>query len=367
MMSSMKKIIAFSVGVLLLSTFMSCAALTRYKCNREYAAKKGMEDAEAGRTSQPAKLEGGSCEGDYSASSFTKDYLYGYDQKKAEVCHSGMATTLGRLDGEAGNLAKPQKAKLQLCSDMRDFAKYQTTYDNEFQKSYCGAARIAKTGTEHGAALQASDYDSAFSSCGPKMKKTYTDAYKKGVLSFCTIDQAEKMGAADAAAKKSMEEGLSKYGRCVEMGKPEVKKAFQRSFEDAQVRIRNEEADRLAAENQRLAQEQERIRLAKLEDFRRNVAHSSFVFQNKMYYANCSVGGDKSFIQVDVENPNAQQVLIQGNWKVIYHNANFAKITEDRTVEAVLLTPNNRKSFQKMTLPRDAEYCRAEFVGSGRM
>ena len=58
------------------------------------------------------------------------------------------------------------------------------------------------------------------------------------------------------------------------------------------------------------------------------------------------------------------QVLIQGNWKVIYYNGDFAKITEDKTTEAVLITGNNRKSFQKLTLPRDATFCRAEYVGA---
>jgi hypothetical protein len=75
------------------------------------------------------------------------------------------------------------------------------------------------------------------------------------------------------------------------------------------------------------------------------------------------VAGDRSFVQIDVDNAYPEQVLIQGNWKVIYYNNDFAKITEDKTTEAVLITGNNRKSFQKLTLPRDATFCRAEFVG----
>ena len=75
----MKKIALLALTV---ATLSSCAALTRYKCNREYAAKKGMEDAAAGLVSMPSRLDGSSCEGDYSPSAFSKDYNYGFQQKK---------------------------------------------------------------------------------------------------------------------------------------------------------------------------------------------------------------------------------------------------------------------------------------------
>ncbi|MGZ3696269.1 MAG: hypothetical protein ACXWQO_19910, partial [Bdellovibrionota bacterium] len=99
-------------------------------------------------------------------------------------------------------------------------------------------------------------------------------------------------------------------------------------------------------------------------EFNRNVATTAFPFQLRNYVSRCSVAADRSFVQVEVDNAYPEQILIQGNWRVIYYNNDFTKLTEDRTTEALLITGNNRKSFQKLTLPRDSAYCRAEFLGT---
>ncbi|WP_160519846.1 hypothetical protein, partial [Escherichia coli] len=73
-------------------------------------------------------------------SDYSKDYNYGFQQKKNEICMPATAATWGRADGEAGAEAKPQKGKLGMCEDNRLYV----LYDNEFKKAFCAPAR-AKT------------------------------------------------------------------------------------------------------------------------------------------------------------------------------------------------------------------------------
>ncbi|MGZ3696377.1 MAG: hypothetical protein ACXVBL_19015, partial [Bdellovibrionota bacterium] len=148
----------FIAPLLALTLFSSCAALTRYKCNREYAAKKGMEDADAGRLSMPSRLDGSSCEGEYSPSDFSKDYNYGFHQKIQEVCQAGSVANYGRADGEAGNVNKPQKAKLGLCADSKDAKKLDSIYEGEFRKAFCAPARASTLGAQRAQSWQEADF-----------------------------------------------------------------------------------------------------------------------------------------------------------------------------------------------------------------
>ncbi|MCO5142259.1 MAG: hypothetical protein M9962_04120 [Oligoflexia bacterium] len=186
----MKKIALLFLCVLYIPfLFTSCAALTRYKCNREYAVKKGMEDADAGRLSQPSRTEGSSCEGDYSGATFSKDYLYGFQQKKNEICQITMASQLGKTDGEQGNTNKPNKGKLSLCVDLKNSQKLQSAYDKEFQKSYCSASRASNLGSARAQAWQEEDFSTAFADCSNQssLRSSYLSGYKKSLSEICTI------------------------------------------------------------------------------------------------------------------------------------------------------------------------------------
>lgn len=349
----MKKLILLSLA---LASLSSCAALTRYKCNREYAAKKGMEDASAGLTSMPSRLDGSSCEGEYTASSFSKDYNYGFQQKKQEICQLSTATAFGRTDGEAGLSAKPQKAKLNLCSEMREMRKFESTYENEFKKGYCSPARAAKAGLAAAQSWQDADYESSFGECGGSLRNAYMNSYKQTMAGACTPSEAEKLGAVEANARRPMEGLSSRFDRCANVGKGNLKEIFERSYLNAKDRLDRAEAERVALENERLRQQ-------KAAEFQRYTATASFLYLNRNYTSVCSISTDRSYVQVEVENRYPDQVLLRGNWRVQYYNSNFAKITEDQTLEAVLITGHNKKTFQKMTLPRDAIYCRAEYIG----
>jgi hypothetical protein len=335
----------------------SCAALTRYKCNREYAAKKGMEDASAGLSSQPSRLDGESCEGDYSAATFAKDYNYGFQQKKKEICQVSAASASGHADGEAGAIAKPQKARLSLCAGERNSAQLEAAYEREFKKSFCSSSRAAELGTARAQGWQDADYEGAFSSCGGSLKSAYMNAYRQTLSVSCSAGEAERLAVSDAQAKKPMGDGVAHFDRCASVGKGSLRNAYERSYLATKAQVDKEEAEKAALE-------QQRVREQKIAEFERYTATSTFLYQGRSYTALCAVSPDKSYVQVSVENRYPDQVLIQGRWRMIYFNQDFAKITEDRTEEALLITPNNKKAFQKMTLPRDASFCRAEFLGN---
>lgn len=357
-MRKIQQVLVWSLLGLGFVQLSSCAALMRYKCNREYAAKKGMEDAEAGRLSQPSRLEGNSCEGEYTASSFSKDYNYGFQQKKSEICQTSSAANFGRSDGEQGASQRPQKAKLALCSDTKDMRRLEAAYESEFLKSYCAPARATKAGITQAQAWQIADFETAFQGCKNQsaLKSAFQDAYKQTLASSCTSSEAERIGLADAAAGKSPAEGMARFDRCGDVGKSELKSVFEKSFLAQKSRLEKEAADRAAAE-------QERARQARIEEFTRNNTFTTFPFNGRPYISQCRISNDKSQVLVDVENRHPEQVLIQGNWRVIYFGSDFNKITEDRTLEAVLLGGHSKKTFQKLTLPPSAAYCRAEFQG----
>ena len=354
----MKKYSILIVASLTLLSLGSCAALSRYKCNPEYAAKKGMEDADAGRTSQPSRAEGSSCEGEYTASTFSKDYNQGFQKRKAEICQLGNAAGFGRKDGEEGNTNKPQKGKLALCNDMKDYRKLEAAYENEFRKSLCAPARASSVGTARARAWQAADFETAFADCkgAPNLKKAYMDAHRAAMASNCTVTEAEKSGVAEATARRPAAPVLDRLNQCDGSNRERIKSAFEASYKATSEKLAKEDSDRAAAE-------QARVREMKTAEFNRTTAQVVFGFNGKNYIARCSLPADRSYIQVEVENSNPEQALIQGNWRMVYYNDDFAKITEDRSQEAILVTANNRKSFQKMTLPRGAAHCRAEFLG----
>jgi hypothetical protein len=347
------------VPLVALTLFSSCAALQRYKCNREYAAKKGMEDADAGRLSMPARLDGASCDAEYSPSDFSKDYNYGFRQKQGEICQLTSVANYGRIDGEAGSLNKPQKAKLGLCNDTKDAKKLEATYEAEFRKAFCAPARASTLGTQRAQAWQEPDFDTTFHDCkkSAPLKAAYTSAYKVALANACTVVDAETSGAAEATAKRPSAPVIDRLNHCAANVKDSVVKAFETSYNTTRDRLAKEEGDRAAVEAAR-------IRQVKIDEFNRNVATTAFPFQVRNYVSRCTVSADRSNVQVEIDNNYPEQVLIQGNWRVIYYNNDFTKLTEDRTAEAVLITGNNRKAFQKMTLPRDAAYCRAEFLGA---
>ena len=357
--NALAPVVLFSCAAVAVLHLSSCAALMRYKCNKEYAAKKGMEDADRGQTSMPQRLEGNSCDGEYSASDFSKDYNYGFMMKKNEICQVTEAAKFGRNDGEAGASNRPTKSRLGICADTASVKKLEATYEAEFKKAYCAPARATKLGSARAASWQVSDFETAFSDCKTgvaALSNAYKVAYNDTMKSNCTVEAAMKMGVDEANARRDGAAGPARFNNCT-TNKEAALAAFAKSFEENKARVAKADAEAAA----KAAAE---ARAAKVAEFQRNTATSTFPFQLRNYISRCNVADDKSYVRVEVENQYPEQVLIQGNWKLQYYNNDFAKITEDKTTEAVLITGNNKKMFQKLTLPKDATFCRADYVGA---
>lgn len=354
-MNTFKSSLLLLAGCAVMATQLSsCAAIRRLTCNREYAAKKGMEDADAGRVSMPGRLEGNKCVDEYAPSDFSKDYNYGFEMRKNEICQASMAANFGRTDGEAGASGRPTKTRLGLCENK----KLEAVYETEFTKTYCAPARATKLGRERAQAWQISDFETAFADCKTGMKalsNAFKVAYADAMKTNCALGEAEKFGQQEATGRRDGSAGRIRFGNCTD-NKDEALAAFEKAFNIHRDRIAKEDA---AAAAQAAAA----ARTAKEAEFARTTATATFPFQLRNYISRCQVADDKSYVRVDVENAYPEQVLIQGNWRFQYYNNDFAKITEDRTAEAVLVTGNNKKTFQKLTLPKDAHFCRAEFVG----
>jgi hypothetical protein len=353
----MNKKILFQAAftALALATLPSCALL-RYKCNREFAAKKGMDDAVNGRTAMPGRLEGNSCDGDYSASDYSKDYNYGFQQKKTEVCSPATAATWGRADGEAGNAAKPAKGKLGMCEDNRLYV----LFDSEFKKAFCAPARAQKLGADKAASWQPADYETAFHDCGSSrtLRNAYMNSFRDTMANSCTLDNAKKSGAGEANARRAPD-GVRGHLQSCPKGSAELVSAYDNSFNEAKAAIDKAASD--AAATAAVA-----ARQAQVNEFMRTTATAYFPYNLRNYISRCAVSPDKSFITVEIENDYPEQIVIYGYWKISYYGNDFSKITEDRDQESVLVTGNNRKTFQKMTLPPTAVFCRAEFIGGGQ-
>lgn len=351
-----KKILLQAAFTALVLTALPSCALFRYKCNREYAAKKGMDDAVNGRTAMPGRLEGNSCDGDYSASDYSKDYNYGFQQKKTEVCSPATAATWGRADGEAGNAAKPQKGKLGMCEDNRLYV----LFDNEFKKAFCAPARAQKLGADKAASWQPADFETAFHDCGTSrtLRNAYMNAFRDTMATACTVDNAKKSGVAEANARRAPDNVRGHLQSCPK-GQNELVSAFDQSYADTKTAMDKADADAKAAAAAAARQ-------AQVNDFMRTTSTAYFTYSLRNYISRCSVSNDRSYVTVEIENDYPEQVVVYGNWKVSYYNNDFGKITEDTDQESVLVTGNNRKSFQKMTLPKDAVFCRAEFLGGGQ-
>jgi hypothetical protein len=343
--------VLLATSVLLLS---SCAMIQKLKCNKEYAAKKGMEDVEKGQLSQPGALEGNSCEGDYSASQFRNDYLYGFNQKKAEICQPSYAAKLGAEDGDAGLTNKPSLTKISVCSDVSGYKNFQTVYQTEFNKSYCSSTRAQRLGEADAKNFARNNFSGQFASCDGTTKSSYNTSYSTTLANMCTMNQATTKAMDDARAKRPSE--ATKYTVCPSNGS-QLMAGYTEAFSKMAAQVAKEDADRAAAEKEAARQKQ-------AADFMNSTSTASFYYGARPYSASCSIPQDKSHVQVVVTNPYADQILVQGNWRLQYYNNDFNKITEDNTMEAVLLTPNTKKSFQKLTLPRDASYCRAELVST---
>lgn len=284
---------AMTFSTLIGAAFMtsSCAMIQKLSCNTNNAKYQGAGDAEAGRTEQPGRNGGASCEGDYSPAQFQKDYLAGYEEKKNQMCQAGEIAKVAQKDGEAGANPADTLKNYTTCSSLPTYRSLVTTYNRVYTENLCSTVRAQKLAEKHGAEMNGGQFATHFVTC-----------------------------TANSLALKNAYDG-----------------AYTLAFQTAQKK--------------------------KQEEFVRTTGTTNFVVATKPYTASCQVASDQSHVKVTVNNPNSEKALIQGAWNYQYYDQSFNKMADDSGVEAVLLTPQSSKSFMKMTLPKNATFCRAEFAG----
>lgn len=348
----MKKIKWLLVVVLQASLLSSCAYIQKLTCNKDYAAKKGREDLDAGRG--PGGAES-SCEGEYSTAQFRSDYMSAYTQRKSELCREATAISYATDDGSKGLKEKPSLGKLAICADLPQNAALQAQYQSHFLKSFCAETRVQMVAEGKAKAYSPADFAGDLPGCSAGLQNLYQEKYSFALGAQCNRGQAENIAVQEARERKNLESGLSRWKVCPQRYS-ELEQAYTSAFRATAFQMDQEE-------RARIAKEQEALRQQKAAEFAKSTGTSSFFYQHRPHSASCNVAQDRSAVQVIVENPYTETLMLQGNWRLQYYNQDFQKITEDQMPEALLIGAKARKSFQKLTLPRDASYCRAEYVG----
>lgn len=262
------------------------------------------------------------------------------------TCNSNNASHQGAQDAMNGNANMPGLRGGDSCEEA-EYSKSQ--FQADYRKGYeakkneiCVPAEVVKiTQTNVEAGMSKTDVEkkigacvglSAYNSLKSTLDRTFTET-------FCSTRRAEKIGNQHGLELASRNFDTHFSGCEAKWGilKPTYEQAFVK-------------AEKQAHKN-------------KQDLFVKNTGTSQFTLDQKNLTATCVIPVDQTHVTVTVSNPNASQTLVQGQWNYQYYDKDFIKIADDSGVDAVLLSPQSNKSFTKMTLPRNANFCRAEFAG----
>ena len=260
-------------------------------------------------------------------------------------CNTNNAQKRGENDATLGLASKPGLQSGKSCEGEYTAAQFEADYTSAFnlkKAQICTPATALTFGKEDGLNADTNKKQLAkFEYCKgmnlyTKIQDSYNAEFNKA---YCSDDRAAKLGSNEGTklASNSFE---TSFTLCSQKQMKHLKVAYTKNY-------------------------QEGLKTAKtkqINDFISTKSTANFnVNQNKLSSL-CKINSDKSAAVVDVTNQAANELLLQGDWKFEYYNLNFEKITEDNYREALLINANNSKQFNKMTLPKTAEYCRAEFV-----
>ena len=262
------------------------------------------------------------------------------------ACNSGSAKSAGSKDASNGVL-DGKAAAASFCdgaeySSSQYSADYQMGFD-ERKNQMCQAGEMAKLAKADGLnGVNKADVLKKYRTCESmnnykSLISTYEKAYHDGM---CSDERAKKLG--------------------VEEGQKLIDSNKNIHFVDCKT---NERSLILSYENS-YQQAYKNALLAKEKEFQNTTGTTVFNVQNNNLTAICNISNDKSFMKVTVTNNSPNKFLLQGSWNYQYFDKSFNKITDDSSSEALLLTSKTTKSFTKMTLPKDANFCRAEFVNN---
>ncbi len=262
------------------------------------------------------------------------------------TCNTDSAKKKGEMDATMGLADQPGMKTASSCEGAEyTIAQYQTDYKVGFEakkSQMCTPATAATFGKEDGtngdptkvqmSKLQFCKGTKEFAKIESNYNAEYTTA-------FCSDARASKLGMTEgtSSAKETFDTG---FASCSVKMQKSLRTAYSKSYSDAQVTARKKAID----------------------DFISTRAVANFQVNQNSLSSQCKISADKSAAVVEVSNKSPSEMLLKGDWKFEYFNEKFEKITEDNYREALLITSNNKKQFNKMTLPKNADFCRAEFM-----
>ena len=261
------------------------------------------------------------------------------------TCNANNAKSQGARDATSGSINMPGLNSGNSCEGEYTGSQFQADYRQGFEEKknqICQMSEVTKIAQDGvNAGLTKADVEKKIGACVTmssytSLKNNLERTYMNG---FCSNQRAEAMG--------------SKHGADM------ANKSFEQSFAGCEAKF----ASLKPAYDQAYAKASTQALKNKQDLFVKSTGTSNFMLDQKNLSASCMIPADQTFVKVTVNNPNPSQTLVQGQWNYQYFDKDFAKIADDSGSDAVLLSPQSNKSFTKMTLPRNASFCRAEFAG----
>lgn len=260
-------------------------------------------------------------------------------------CNTDNAKKRGENDAALGLANKPGLQSGKSCEGEYTATQFEADYTfafNQKKAQVCTTTEAAKWGKEDGTnadttkkqltKLQYCQGTNLFA----KIQDSYNSEFNKA---FCSETRAAHLGT-ETGTKMGSDTFETSFKTCSPKQLKTLKTVYTKNY-------------------------QEGIKLAKkkqIEDFINSTSVATFSVNQNSLSSVCKINNDKSAATVEVANKTPSEILLKGDWKFEYYNQKFEKITEDNYREALLINGNNKKQFNKMTLPRDADFCRAEFV-----
>lgn len=261
-------------------------------------------------------------------------------------CNSDSAKKKGELDAAMGLANQPGLQSANSCEGAEyKVAQYQADYKIGFdtkKAQMCQVSTASTYGKEDGTngdvaktqltKLQFCKGSNQFAKIEDSYNKEYTTA-------FCSEARAVKLGSTEGTTSAT-ETFANGFSVCSTKLQNSLKTAYTRSYKEAQAAAKKKQ----------------------IEDFINTTSTANFSVNKNPMSSQCKINADKSAAIVEVSNKSPSEMLLKGDWKFEYYNDKFEKITEDNYREALLINSNNKKQFNKMTLPKNADFCRAEFL-----
>jgi hypothetical protein len=261
-------------------------------------------------------------------------------------CNSDSAKKKGELDAAMGLANQPGLQSASSCEGAEyNVAQYQTDYKIGFdmkKAQICQVSTAATFGKEDGtkgdttktqlAKLQFCKGSNQFA----KIQDSYNAEY---TVAFCSDARAIQLGTSEGTTS-AVETFATGFSTCSSKSQKNLKIAYTKSYQTAQAAAKKKQID----------------------DFINTRSVANFSVNKNALSSQCKINPDRSAAIVEVSNNSPSEMLLKGDWKFEYYNDKFEKITEDNYREALLINSNNKKQFNKMTLPKNADFCRAEFI-----